>query len=645
MEVFVDFESFSYVDLKEVGVYRYCENASTEPLCYAIAVDDSPVSLCVPDAEGGLAFPLDWPEDATFVAHNIEFERNLLKQKYDLDIPLERWNDTAARAARMSLPRSLEELAEFFGLDVSAKVNANTARKGDSVCRPREPSKHNPDTRWTPATKPEAFKALYERCLLDVELCREVHRRLLPLEPQERKVWLLTLKMNERGVRVDLDSIPPAREILERVAAPLVAEFAALTGGLKHRAYQKVNEFLGMESTDKTARRKELRKEISPLKRRCLEILEALAAASVSKLDAMEHRAHADNRVRGSFLYAGAERTLRWSSGGVQFQNMKRGLGTETGIAFQALHNGGLEALFEGAARPPPEPPLSPTSTIANMLRGFVIGDLLIGDYAQIEARVLAWLADDKEQLELFRNKGDPYCAMAADIYQTPVTKKDKDKRFMGKTAELSCGYSVGGKQFRLALDDTFDVQVTEEFANNVVAAYRRRHPKISDKDEGFWARLEKGFKHTIVYKKPRVRVTRNLYMGYVVIGGKPFAYIELPNGRKMYYADPEISTGKHGPRVTYFGRDRFSKGWGYVSTYGGKVAENVTQAYSREIIAEGMIRLDEAGYDLSMTVHDECVSEGGNPDLFKELMEIVPAHAKGLPIEVDTFRTFRYRK
>lgn len=642
--VFLDFEAFSYVDLKMVGSYKYAEDPTTEALCYAIAVDDSPVSLAIPDALDRLTFPRDIPDDWIFVAHNIEMEKNILRSKFEIDIPFERWIDTAALAARMSLPRSLEELALFFSLDVGAKQDANTARKGDSVCRPRPPSKHNPATRWTPATKPEAFTALYERCKLDVELCRTVFKRLLQHEENERAIWLLTMKMNQQGVKVDLDSIPDALEVLRKDGDPLIAEFAELTGGLKVKSYVKVAELLGMQGCDRPQVREALKnKNLDPRKRRILEIIQALSKASPSKLDAMVNRAHSDNRVRGSFLYAGAERTLRWSSSGVQFQNFKRGLGKEMDLAFRALRTGMLERVFDGAPRVPPDPPLTPTGTVAEMLKGFILGPHFHGDLAQIEARVIAWYAGDEEQLQLFRNKGDPYCSLASDIFGEKVTKADKERRFIGKQGELSCGFGVGADKFQWNLFDKFDVEISDDFSKHIVATYRKRHPKIV----AFWGRVEKGFVHVVATKTPRVRVTRNLWMGYVKISGQNFAYIELPNGRKMYYADAQLLPGKRGPQVAYYGRDQFHPGWTLITTYGGKIAENVTQAFAREIIAAAMLRLDAAGYVLEMTVHDAVAAvDDGTKTLqdFTNRMKEVPPYAEGLPIEVDTSRSVRYQ-
>jgi DNA polymerase len=635
--LFLDFETFSYADLPEIGAYRYAEHPSTEVLCVAWALDDGPVELIV-----GEDLPHDIPEDVIQVAHNIEFEREIMRHRFGIETAPEEWIDTAALSARMGLPRNLEEASEFFGLDTAEKMQANTGRLGDSVCRPRPPTKGNPDTRWTPATKPEAFAALYRRCKRDVELSRELLRRLLPLDEQERKTWLLTMKMNERGVKIDLPSIPPARAVIEKESAPMIAEFTALTG-CKLKSYVRVARWCGLPDVRKPTVRKALRKPgLDPRVHRALSIYQALSKSSIGKLDAMEARAHADSRVRGSFLYCGAERTSRWSSSGLQLQNFKRGLSGETNVAFAALHAGSLEFVFDGAPRPSPDPVLTPTGTVAEMLRGFVIGPFLVGDLAQIEARGIAWLAEDEDQLKLFRNKGDPYCAMASVIYGVPVTKKEKDRRFMGKQAELGCGYGLGGGGFQFMLDDIYDVQIEDEFARLVTNAYRQRHPKIV----AFWKRLNDGFIHALAKKAESLRVTRNISMGYKEINGTPFLWIELPSGRRMYYGAPELVTTPKGPAVSYYGRDRFSGGWSRVRTYGGKLAENVTQAVSRDVIAQAMLRLDAAGFDLVMTVHDEVVAEAGRSlEEFKSIIEIVPPWAAGLPIEVDAFETERYRK
>ncbi len=641
--LFLDFETRSRVNVREVGAYRYAADPSTEVICCAYALDDEPVHLWRPP--GRMHEEADFDQilgtgDLTLVAHNIEFEREILKHKFGLDLPVERFIDTAAMAARMSLPRNLEDLAGFFGLDAEVK------KEGGKAIR----TLHSPNKRgefWTRDEKPEAYAALEARCVQDVELMRTIYHRLLPLEEKERRIWATTIRMNERGVRVDLPAIPAAKRVLDEDARPLLQEFDALTGGVKLKSYVKLAKVCGLPDVGKSTVRKALRDPgTAPKTRRILEILQGLSKSSVAKLDAMEAR-QIDGRVKGSFLYCGAERTGRWSSNGVQFQNFKRGLGAETDLAFECLAAGTLDLCFTGAPRPSPDPELTPTGTIAEMLRGFILGPFLVGDMAQIEARVLGWLAGQDDLIETFRNKGDPYCAMAAEIYGHPVTKKEKDKRFMGKQAVLGCGYGLGANGFRFMLDETYDVQVEEDFAKRVVDAYRRKNPRIV----AFWDRLGRGFLHAVAHGSKRIRISEPgrplICAGVLEQGGEKYAFLELPSGRRLYYAQPTIQPTKRGPAVHYYGRERFSKGWTQVHTYGGKIAENITQAVSRDVLAEAMLRLEAAGFSLVMTVHDEVVAEGEADRLeeFERVMAAPPAWAEGLPIEVEAFASRRYRK
>jgi DNA polymerase len=646
---FLDFETFSEADLKEVGAYRYAEHPSTDVLCAAFAIDDGPVQLWTPGSDVPLlASLLDH-----IVAHNVEFEKQIMRCKLGLDRPISCFTDTAAMAARMSLPRKLAEVAEFFKLDTAAKLASDVSRIGNSVCRPRKSSKENPDTRWTPATRPEAFDALYARCRQDVELTRVIYHRLLPLEDSERRIWEATIEMNERGILIDLDSIPLARAAAAAEAEPLELEFELLVGE-KMKSPVKVAKALGLDCVDKTAVRKALRDPATPpATHRALSILQKLSKSSLGKLDAMEVRAHADRRVRGSFMYCGAERTGRWSGSGIQPQNFKRGLGVETPVAFEALRAGALDLIFTGAERPPPDPPLSPTGTVAEMMRGFLLGPFEVGDFSQIEARVLNWLAGQADMLELFRTKGDPYKAMASRIYGgKPVDQITKSERFMGKQAVLGAGYGLGDGGFQFMLDDIYDVQITDEFAKQVIGAYRTASPDVV----AMWQQLNDAFTSAVFKKSERIKVWSTaqqearhrpqLYMGTMITGGMTYAYIELPSGRKLYYADPGLVSTPRGPSVRYFGRDRFSKGWTMVRTYGGKIAENITQAVSRDILATAMLRLADAGYQLVMSVHDEKAVETRNDlDRFRELMLVTPKWADGLPLDVEVFETMRYRK
>lgn len=637
--LFVDLETRSELDVKKVGPYVYAEHPSTELLCAAWALNQNGIGVWVPGVNDAAALPQT--PGLTFVAHNADFEREVLAAKVNPFFGSASWLDTAALAARMGLPRDLESLGDFFG----QPKDVEGARVMQQLAKPRRPSRDNPAKWWTPETKPEAFVRLYKYCRQDVVVLRLLFERLLPLDPMEAEVHRLTESMNRRGIRVDLEAIPKAQRVIHDASVHLAQRFRELTGH-PVKSYARVAQALGLTDVRKPTVRNALRAPgTPPEKQEALRIYQTLARSSTAKLQALARRTSGDGRLRGALVYCGAERTGRWSSWGVQLQNFPRGLGPLTETAFQALDAGVLGEVFTGMERPHPERPLDAVGTVAEMLRGFLRGPFLVGDLAQIEARALAWLARERDLVQLFRAHGDPYCTMASRIYGRDITKQDKAERFMGKQVVLGAGYGLGARKFRGMLDEVYDIAIDEPFARRVVTTYRRANPFIV----GFWGRLERAFRFATTNRSKRIQVmadneTPQLFMGVGQVGGVLYTFIELPSGRRMFYANPRVSADG---TLHYFGRDLYRGGaWGEVKTYGGKLAENVTQAVSRDLLAAAMLRLDKAGFPLVATVHDEVVAEGKDRlDEFARLMTEAPSWAGGLPIEAECFITERYRK
>jgi DNA polymerase bacteriophage-type len=641
--LFLDLETRCDLSVKDVGAFAYAEHPSTEILCCAYAIDDEPVRvLTFEDVRTpALRNLLEQHADAFHVAHNVDFEKNVLSQKVDAAVLQRRWIDTAAWAAGLGLPRKLEDLLKFLFPDDPAMLKDMVGNRIMlRLSQPRKPSKSNPDKWWTPATKPAEFERLYSYCKQDVEGMRAAFKKLRPLDEREQRIWEITDRMNWWGVKLDTASLPLAQAHLARALAPLEAEWATLCPH-PPKSYAAVAKHLGMTDVKKTTVRHALREVgLDPLKRRALELLRLLAVSSPAKLQAMIDRVSSDGRLRGALVYGGAERTLRWSSWGVQLQNMKRGLGALTDAAFEALALDVLGEVFCGVERQAPEQPADAIALVAEMMRGFLLGPFYVGDYAQIEARTLAWLAGEEPLLKTFREKGDPYCAMASKIYGKPITKKDKQERFLGKQVVLGCGYQMGHVRFKNMLDEIYDVEIDEAFAKKVVNTYRASVPSITK----LWKVLQAGFTFAVQQRAKHVKVGP-VYMGTETVGGIFYATITLPSGRKLWYADAQI----HGKEIRYYGRNIYKGGaWELVPTHGGKVAENITQALSRDIMAEAMLRLDAAGFKLLLTVHDEVVAEddgAGRLDEFHRIMCEVPSWAAGLPIEAETFSCLRYRK
>lgn len=460
---------------------------------------------------------------------------------------------------------------------------------------------------------------------------RACHKRLLALEPKEQALYALTGRMNDRGVGVDLEAIPPALALLAREQAAGEARFRALTGGPGLRSYPRAAAALGLPNMKKPTVRRALRDSAAaPPTKEALQIFTRLARSSPAKLTALERRASADGRIRGSLIYAGAERTTRWSSGGVQLHNIPRGMGEATDQAFDALAVGGLDILYDDTV-----------GTVADMLRGFFVEDpgLIVGDFAQIEARGLAWSAGQADLVASFAKGEDVYCNMASRIYGRTVTKKDKDERFMGKVTVLGCGYGMGWGKFQRFLSEVYDIDIEERMAMLVINTYRETNHRIA----AWWRRLDDAFKFTVRHQKDRVQVDSRITMGTTEVGGLRYAWIGLPSQRRLWYAEPSIKE----EAVEYWGRNIYKGGkWDRVSTWGGKLAENITQATSRDVMAEAMLKLDAAGFKLLLTVHDEVVAlDTGSVSRYKEIMLTPPEWATGLPIDVEIFQSRRYRK
>ncbi len=641
-ELFLDFETRSRLDLRRVGAHRYAEDPSTEVMMAAYALSDGPVLAWAPDAVsagtpilhirparrpvGALVRLID--SETVVVAHNAEFERLMLRHKFGLDLPPSRFRCTAAQAARAGLPRGLEAAAEALGLASWDK------RHKDRVIRKLSQPRRSTGKWWERGDAEEEWEELEADCLRDAETCRGLYRLLPQLGDREQALWELTVRMNDRGVLVDLDSVRRAAPLAEEEQARAAREFEELVGAPP--ASPRARRLLGVESLDKMHVRRYLRDaELDPRLRRALELRKRWARSSLAKLGALLERASADGRLRGQLVYCGAERTARWSSRGVQWHNMPKGLGEGTDLAFRALAAGALRAAYE-----------DPLLTLSDMLKGFAVGPFLIGDFGQIEARDLAWQAGQADLLKAFRAGADPYLDVASAIYGRPITRDDYDevvhtpRRQLGKMAVLGCGYGLGPDGLRRNAEKQYDLDLSPELAERVVRTYRRMYPRVPE----FWRLLERGFAAAVARRAGRLRVGP-VHVGTEERGGHLWAFVELPSGRRMWYFEPMLGLDD---TASYFGRNRWKGGkWERVRTYGGMLAENVVQATSRDVLAEALLRLDAAGFPLVLQVHDEAVAEGPPERLeeFRRVMLVQPEWAEGLPLSVEVVAAGRYRK
>lgn len=644
MNLVIDYETRSRVDIKTAGMYRYAEDPSTEVLCLAVKADEHEPVLWVPGDKLRLFACPTITSNAlwclvnmaeTITAHNSGFEaaiwREIMVKRHGFHpIQASKWCCTAAKAASFALPRSLGMACEALGLS-QQKDNAGY-RVMMKLCKPNRKGEWNED--------PADFAALARYCVADVQAEHELDKALYDLPPTEQKVWQLDQEINDRGVLVD---VAGCKNLIGKVAekeTELMLECQALTGGIGPRQVAAMGSWLKgqgveLDTLDKAAVLKGLGYATGPAKR-VLEIRQLLGKSSVSKLEAMLAMACQDGRVRGTTLYHGAS-TGRWSGKGIQPQNLPRDSMLPPDVErVLELDTPCIELLYDH---------IHPTASrcVRGMIQAKPGHVLLVADFSAIEARVLAWLAGEEKTLKAFREGLDLYKVTASFIYKTPYEKITKRQRQVGKVAVLALGYQGWLGAFTV-MAKGYDVEVDEEQAKEIILAWRASNPNIVK----FWAGVEKCALQAVKHGKP-------FAYGSVKYGVRDrFLHCRLPSSRLLSYMDcvPATITTKFGVEkevLSFMGMDAVRNKWMRMNTYGGSLVENVTQAVARDLLAEAMLRVSAKGYDIVLHCHDEIVAEvpeaKANLKDFIDTMAEVPAWAVGCPIGAEGWVARRYHK
>jgi len=649
--IFLDFETRSNCVIQDTGTHRYAEDPSTDVLCTAWAVDKGPVELWVP----GEAFPIPIGvlKKHNIEAHYVGFEcaiwKNVMVRKYGWpEVPEDKWRCSSALGASYALPRDLKRVAIALNLPVQKDMDGKRIMM--KLSRPRTKVKNNPAELWNhPA---HDFRKLYEYCRNDVETERAIHYRLRPLPALEQEIWALDQRINERGVRVDMPAVNAALRFMDVTSRRLLEEFKKITGLDSPGQIAKFLKWIETQGIRiKTLTKNDViallaERDLSVGLRRALEIRQSLAKTSTAKYEAVRASICKDGRLRGLLMYHGAS-TGRWTGQLVQPQNFpKNTFKGDLNTYFEILKRGELDA-FE-LCYPDVMHALSKT------IRGIFIpseGHVFFGgDYSAIEARVLFWLAGEKHGLAMFRENQDIYKDLAATIHGVPFEKVTKEQRELGKRGILGAGYGMGKDKFRQTCWDFARIRISEELAERAITAYRGKYYSVFT----MWRNQE-------MAALEAVRTRKAVRCGKVTWGVHDgFLFCKLPSGRCLAYYDPKIEIretpwGEKKDSVTYMTINPKTKEWMRDHTYGGKITENLCQAVARDIMAEAMLRCEEAGFKVVLSVHDELLTETeyklkfwkpkDHIVLFEILMARLPAWAEGLPIKAEGWTGDRYVK
>jgi DNA polymerase len=642
--LFRDFECRSPLLLANVGAWRYAAEPSTDVLCVGYAVDDAPVKIWMP----GQPIPEEFFAAAResnwlIVAHNDQFEtaieERVLAPRYGWPpIPLERHRCTLAAAAATAIPGALDAAAEAMG--IPPRKDAEGYRVMRQMARPRKPHRGEDPGGLYWYDDPERRAKLRAYCQRDVEVPRELFRRLPPLSVNEQALWQLDALINKRGFYVDRELAEAARKIVHEEQAAIDAEVTVVTAGKITSVNQvaKLQAFLlerGLNVTCLTKRSVAdvLRHQPAEDVRRLLELRSEGAQAAARKLDSLIAGMDADQRLRGTLRFHGAS-TGRWSGSRFQPQNLKKA--QSTADALEAVLPGDLEHVRQLGA------PLAIAGDLSRAVIRAAPGQNLIGaDFSAVESRVLAWIAGEQWKLETYRRfdrTGDPtlepYCVTASKILKRTVTPDDEAGRAIGKTCDLAFGYGGGlGAWRRFDSSDAYTDQQVEQFK----ADWRASHSATVR----FWRALENGLQKALRSGES------------VILGQLAFDFVDgalrltLPSGRRLAYPRAHLELDRYAMRIVF--KDNARGGWSDVRGWHGTFTENVVQAISRDLLAEALQRLEAANYPVVLHCHDEAVCEVperfGSAEEFLRLMTELPRWAVGLPLAAKAWIRVRYAK
>jgi DNA polymerase len=690
----MDFETRSTVSLRKHGVWRYATHPTTEPLCFAFRLPHwakGRTALWHPEfPKLGITQQVgDWDDLCEFwewleqgepvEAHNAWFERNIWRhimvQRFGWpEIARQQWRCSAAQAAALSLPRGLDDALAAIGLTI--RKDATGSKVMMKMTKPRKSRKAEREA-WMAKYGNESLDTLYfeDRHLLDQlfayvrqdVLAEEALSEILPdLSADEQELYWFDQDMNDRGFQLDMEAVEMALRLLKQEATILNGELAELTEGQVVKATQRaqmIEWFLtqGLEMDDTQAATVDdvlntwddvfAPAGCTPAAKRGLEILRTLGRSSTSKYEAMKSWADVnDGRVRGGLLFHGAS-TGRWTGAGVQPHNFPKGTlkDVEMEVVWETLKTSDREVIATSFKNGNKQD-ASVLEVLAHALRGAIVAsegnELFVADYAAIEARVVLWLAEDEDALDIFRRGEDIYCEMAASIYNRKITKDDKTERGLGKIAILGLGYQMGAPKF-VATCAVYKIEIDEELSKRVVDAYRNKFWRVKN----MWADTEAAAIRTVKTGKPTVAGR----VEYHLDPSRRFLYCRLPSGRDLAYPFPLVkvmptSWGTEKETLTFMGLNSYTRQWERQKTYGGMLVENNTQAVARDLLTNTMQTLESTRvYTPILSVHDEAIAEArigaGSVKQFEQLVKLIPDWAEGLPVEAEAWKGPRYHK
>lgn len=643
----LDLETYSDIDIAKAGVYKYVESDNFEILLFAYAFDNEEVQIVDMTEEDLPEYLKDALVNPNILksSFNANFERTALSKFIGNTLDPSSWQCTMIKALTVGLPGSLDMVGKVLNFEEDKQKMKEGKALIQYFCKPCKPTKANGGrTRNLPEHDLEKWETFKLYCKQDVAVERDIRNKLSKYKTtnKEQRLWELDQHINDRGVGTDLVLIEKAIECDANYAKRLENEAREITGLGNPNSPTQLKKWLGERVGHEVT---SLTKESVPVLldeakdenvKRLLELRQLMAKTSIKKYQTMQNARCEDGRVRGLLQFYGANRTGRWAGRLVQVQNLPQNHLPDLDDARNCIREGrfdDVEFLYD-----------SIPDTLSQLIRTAFIpregNRFLVADFSAIEARVIAWYAGEQWRLDVFNNDGDIYCASASQMFKVPVEKHgiNGHLRQKGKIAELALGY--GGSVGALTSMDKAK-SIPEDELPGIVSRWREASPHITK----FWWDVDKAAKKAI-----KERTTVCMQFGLKFIYDPGVLFIQLPSGRKLSYIRPKIEIGKFDkPIITYEGMEQTSKQWTTLETYGPKLVENIVQATARDCLSEAMFKVNKAGYDIVMHVHDELIMDV--PKGFGSLEEVNGIFgepidwAPGLPLNADGYECSYYKK
>lgn len=649
----IDIETFSEVDIRKAGLYRYVQSPSFQIILFAFSWDgEDPVVI---DLLRGETVPEEiiralYDPNVTKHADNAAFEFCALSKFYYTI--LEQWQCTMIHGMYCGYPAGLAAINVAMQLPDDKQKNATGKGLINYFCKPCKPTKANGHrSRNLPHHEPARWELFKAYCAQDVVAEMAVEDRLTPwpVPEEEWNLWHLDLQINSYGVNIDQRLVSQALNINAAVMHALEEEAVGISGLDNPNSVAQLKKWLEEESDldvvdmKKASVKQMIKTTDNDTVKRVLEIRQEMSKTSIKKYTAMQEVICSDGRVRGLLQFYGANRTGRWAGRLIQVQNLPKNKIETLENARDLVKTGRLQAIRVIYGNVP--------DTLSQLIRtAFIPSEgriFLVADFSAIEARVIAWLAGEQWRQDVFATHGKIYEASAAAMFNVPVELISKghpeyELRAKGKVAELALGYQ-GGTAALIAMG-ALEMGLSEEELPDIVARWRKASPRIKD----LWHTMQSCAIEAI--KTGRSQIGRGITFTHEGLGEERFLTIRLPSGRKLFYVKPFLSKNQwDSDAIFFYQRDQTTGKWIKEQTYGGKITENVVQAIARDCLAVALQKLAAAGFQTVMHVHDEAIIDCplAQADLEKacEIMGQPIPWAPGLLLRADGFSTKFYKK